>query len=254
MRKLCWERAVLIGQGACARVYRVEDTEGKVYACKISERAALLRKEADILRQVRGESAVLFYDYWESDGRGYLLIEYIAGENLDVYLKKHGRLKESQAVAIGIAVADALTGLQAGGETVVFRDIKPENILLCENGDIRLVDFGCLCGPGRNTEIAGTVGFAAPEQFKLNAEIGGFSDVYGLASTLRVLLGFGGSRRIRRLLDRCTLQEGQLRIPNLRVLGRLLEHLLKPRCTLTETEKAYGMGDLILVKNIWEKD
>ena len=252
---LQWIQAKEIGSGAFARVYLVEDEKGESYACKVSTRLNILRREAGLMKEVESEGIAGFIDYRESDGMGYLLMEYVKGENLEEYLRKNGPLPERLVIMVGITVAEVLDLIHKNEVCpIVFRDVKPGNLILEKGENVRLVDFGCACPMGVNLEVAGSVGYAAPEQMKTGTMLSPASDVYALGKTLQTLSGGKGSRMLRKVLERCTADEADERIPNMRWLIRLLHCCEKPYAGLTNMEKAVLRADFRVLKNIYEKD
>lgn len=252
---LQWNQAKEIGSGAFARVYLVEDEKGKKYACKVSSKMNVLRHEAGIHKEIESGGIAGFIDYRESAGKGFLLMEYVQGENMDEYLRANGPFPECLIIKFGITVAKVLDLMHKNADCpIVFRDVKPGNLILEKGENVRLVDFGCACLMGVNLEVAGSVGYAAPEQMKTGTMLSPASDVYALGKTLQTLSGGKGSRMLRKVLERCTADEADERIPNMRWLIRLLHCCEKPYAGLTNMEKAVLRADFRVLKNIYEKD
>lgn len=254
MRRLYWQNGVLLGRGAFGEVYRVEDTRGNIFACKISARKDILCREAQMLKELQSEVFARFYDYWEEGEKGFLLMECFSGINLDRYLRQKGPMTQKQVVDIGLMLAVALDRLHNSGKRpVIFRDIKPENLILDEKGMVRIVDLGCVCSMGKSQGVAGTMEFAAPEQLKPDGLIGTYCDVYGLGKTMLTLTGGRGSKRFRQIMKRCTETDPAMRIQNMGVLVQLLKNCRKPYFLLSDMDKAYLKGDVCVFKNILEK-
>lgn len=220
----------MLGKGAFSEVYRVkDDAAGAFWVCKVSSQVELAEHEAELLGKVNHP---LFPKYrgrglWQD--RHYLLMEYVCGGTLGDYVRKRGSLSVGRAVEIAMELAEGLCYLHEQSETIIFRDIKPENVMVQMDGKIRLVDLGCACVAGRaEYGRAGSPGYAAPEQLAEGCSVGAESDVYGLGKLLYFMLTgkemCGGRMEkcrhipggLMRLLYRATRQEPRKRIPDMR--------------------------------------
>ena len=166
----------LLGRGGMGVVYRATDTQsGETVAVKTLN-AEVLSHEPNILerylregesqRKINHPNIVKFITAVESYGHHYLVMEYVDGGSLQDLLAKHGHLSSQRAVEIGIDLADALTHAHHIG--IVYRDLKPANVLLTKNGIPRLTDFGIaqLADSSRLTQtgvLVGTVNYLSPE-------------------------------------------------------------------------------------------
>lgn len=270
----------LLGRGAFAAVYKVKEWRtGRFFACKVSEYKELLNNEFRNLKELRHPLFPQVYDYWEKDDVGIMRMEYIAGEGLDEMLARRKRFSVRQIARIGMELAEGLLYLHESENALLFRDIKPENIVVTQNGRVKLLDFGCVCEQGSERKTkAGSPGFAAPEQLAGEAT-GVTGDVYGLGQTLRVLRGEGvrgkaGSTRacgrfrmrrrpaqkgagryLDRVLEACVQEEAEKRLPDM----RSVMCALMPLCE----EKSIGRfkpkkkadpewGKIRCRKNIWK--
>ncbi len=137
------------------------------------------------------------YDYFIENGRHYLVMKYIGGENLEERLKRRKRpLNEKDAIEWAIQVCDALAYMHnRKPEPVIHRDIKPANLILAEDGRLWLVDFGLVrampsgrpqTNGGGKTVAIGTPGYSPPEQWLQEPEPR--SDIYALGTSLHHLL------------------------------------------------------------------
>lgn len=225
----------LLGQGAFSRVYWVEEVrEKEIFACKVSENAGLLEKEAGILAALRHPLFPEYFKQWQEAGLGFLLMEYVAGSSLEEMRARRGGFSERQVARVGMELAEGLLYLHERPEKLLFRDVKPANILIRQDGRVKLVDFGCVCSarekPG---SCAGSPGYAAPEQLREEGVLTTACDVYGLGQTMKIMLGAGekddfvkvrekrGTRRrlrksLLQILDACTRQEPCDRILDMR--------------------------------------
>ncbi|HLH75551.1 MAG TPA: protein kinase [Candidatus Binataceae bacterium] len=192
----------VIGVGGMGRVYMANDTRlaNRPVAVKemlvgegLHERKAVedFAREAAVLAPLSHPGIPNLIDYFAEGGRHYLVMEYIAGGDLQGWLDKQGpkfQVPEPQVLRWGRAILDVLSFLHAQQPPIVYRDLKPGNIMINKDGHAMLIDFGIarfLPPSGRGTQI-GSVGYAPPEQYlgKLEPR----SDLYSLAATMHHLL------------------------------------------------------------------
>ncbi|HYP41860.1 MAG TPA: protein kinase [Chloroflexia bacterium] len=154
---------------------------------------AAFRQEAQILSDLQHPNLPRVTDFFTEGGRPYLVMELIAGESLE---KKVDRLRgqpmeESLALKYGIQVCEVLEFLHTQDPPVIFRDVKPANIMIMPNEQIKLIDFGIARtykeGKRRDTMSMGTAAYAPFEQFG-KGQTDARSDIYSLAATLYHLL------------------------------------------------------------------
>lgn len=162
-----------LGEGGEGCVYLAEDESlSRRVALKCIRQAEKteeeIRREAAFLRDLRHPMLPIVYElFYESDW--YLAMEYIEGESLQHYLESHGRVEEAQGCLWADALLDVLCYLHTRKPPVIYRDLKPANIMVCRDGALKLVDFGGAVlksyGERREGRMAATVGYAAPEQW-----------------------------------------------------------------------------------------
>lgn len=186
-----YEVGGLLGVGATARVYRGRDRRlDRTVAIKVFNRDAVLveqrrrLREAGIHGSVDHPGIVGLLDSGAEDGRSYLVMEFVAGQNLSQRLLT-GPMPAGEVAAMAARLADALAHLHASG--VTHRDLKPANILLGEHGPL-IADFGIAhaLDVTRVTEtgtVVGTAAYMAPEQV-VGDPVGPPADVYSLGLIL----------------------------------------------------------------------
>lgn len=193
-----------LAQGGQSAVYLVADTldESKQYAIKEmseselspAEKAQALadfQREADMLRLLNHPALAKVYSTFVEETRHYMVMEYIAGRNLEVVLAEAGKpLPEADVVAWGIVLCDLLAYLHRQDPPIIYRDLKPSNIILKPDDTIKLIDFGIArfqqTGQSKDTVCLGTDGYAPIEQYSGKTEPR--SDLYALGATLYHLL------------------------------------------------------------------
>jgi len=154
------------------------------------EELARFEKEAIAAARLDHPNIVTIHDVDEENGRLFIVMEYVEGEDLDLHLRRRGALPVRRAAQIALEVARALEHAHAAG--VVHRDIKPGNILLGKQGKIKITDFGLAQDVGQREKnedgsVLGTPFYVSPEQAQgLPAD--GRSDIYSLGVTLYQML------------------------------------------------------------------
>jgi hypothetical protein len=196
----------LVGGGGMAWVYQVEELpvgSGKLWACKElrpqtqdkAERALarnLFEQEAELLRDLDHVNIPKIAGFFEENGRAYLVMEFVWGESLEKRLEAtNAPLLETDVLKWAIQLCDALTYLHTLQPPVIFRDIKPSNVMVTNTGLVKLIDFGIArtykVGKKKDTVAMGSENYAAPEQWG-KGQTDARSDVYGLGATMYHLL------------------------------------------------------------------
>ncbi len=182
-----------------AVVYRAWDrSAGRICAVKVP--GDLLSRDEEFRRRFRGEAQavislthpniVVVYDWGQIPPHHYIAMEYVGGGTLQDLMRRDGRLGEAVALGIAAEVADALA--YAHGRDVVHRDIKPHNILLTEDGHVKVADFGIArtldaTQLTRSGIVMGSAHYISPEQAR-GDQAGPASDQYALGVVLYEML------------------------------------------------------------------
>jgi serine/threonine protein kinase len=183
------------GQGA---VFEAVGEDGAVYAVKemldnftdpLDRAAAVARfaAEAATLRQLAHPRIPRVYGSFNDEGRHYLVMEFVRGEDLDELVAREGAQPEARVLEWADELCDVLGFLHDQG--VIYRDMKPSNVMLEQpGGTIKLIDFGIakLFQPTERGTQIGTPGYAPPEQYQGLATR--LSDIYAIGATLHHLL------------------------------------------------------------------
>ena len=187
-----------LGVGGMATVYLAEDSSlGRKVALKVmAERYAedgefveRFRREAQAAARLNHPNIIAVYDRGEADGRPYIAMEYLQGRTLKQVIQAEGPLPPERAIAIAMQV---LAGLRYAHEHgVVHRDVKPHNVLVGDDGRIKVTDFGIAhAGDPQMTEvgsIVGTAQYLSPEQAR-GRGVGPQTDIYSLGVVLYEML------------------------------------------------------------------
>jgi serine/threonine protein kinase len=187
----------LLGRGGMGEVYCADDLElGQRVAIKLlpegweqdAARLARLRSEVRLARSVSHPHVCRVYDIGEIEGRRFLSMEYIDGEDLESLLRRIGRLPPDKAAEIGLQICQGLAAIHENG--ILHRDLKPANLMLDTRGRIRIADFGLASlvedRPERGL-MQGTPAYMAPEQLGA-MEVSIQTDLYALGLILYKLL------------------------------------------------------------------
>jgi serine/threonine protein kinase len=195
-----------VGKGGMGAVYRAEDTQlgNRKVAVKemsqsnlspqeIVEAAEAFKREAHMLAGLQHPNLPNIYDHFFEGERWYLVMSFIQGETLEDYLDKAngGKLPVGEALQIGIQLCTVLNYLHTQQPPIIFRDLKPSNVMLTQDGHLYLIDFGIArhfkAGQTKDTAAYGSAGYSSPEQYG-KAQTTLQSDIYSLGALLHQML------------------------------------------------------------------
>ncbi len=187
-----------LGGGGMKLVYLAEDMRLASRPCALAEMVdsftdptmqqqavAAFQREADMLAQLSNEHIPRVFDRFSEQNRHYLVMEFIDGITLEDELKSNGgKLDAARVIDAALQILDTLQYLHNLEPPVVYRDLKPSNVMLGRNGQVKLIDFGIarFFLPQSNATMIGTQGYAPPEQYRGRAE--SRSDLYALGATM----------------------------------------------------------------------
>ena len=197
----------LVAGGGMAWVYEVEEMRADggraVWAMKelridpddahtAAESRAMFSQEANILVALRHPNLPQVSAFFDEGGRSYLIMEFIHGESLEKRLERaNAPLLEGEVLDWAVQICDVLTYLHGQPQPVIFRDLKPSNVMVTLEGRVKLIDFGIArtykSGQRRDTVTMGSENYAAPEQWG-QAQTDPRADIYGLGATMYHLL------------------------------------------------------------------
>lgn len=187
-----------LGGGGMKLVYLAEDLRLAARRCALAEvidnftnsdaqRQAIeaFQREADMLARLNNEHIPRVFDRFSEQNHHYLVMEYVDGSTLEEEIKRTGgRLAEPRVIDIALQILDTLAYLHGLEPPVIYRDLKPSNVMMMANGQAKLIDFGIArhFQPQQNATMIGTQGYAPPEQYRGKVELR--SDLYALGATM----------------------------------------------------------------------
>ncbi len=231
----------VIGQGGMGAVYVGQDTQlgDRIVAIKEMSQSSLnpqetqdatenFKQEAHLLASLHHPHLPSIYDHFGNAGRWYLVMSFIKGETLEEYITQQPgkKLVSKEVIQIGQQLCDVLDYLHTHQPPIIFRDLKPSNIMRTNTGHIYLIDFGIarFFKPEqvKDTASYGSAGYSPPEQYG-QAQTTERSDIYSLGATLyKLLSGYNPSRSPFHLPALTSLVPG-LPIPLTTLITQMLE-------------------------------
>lgn len=247
--------AAVLGGGGMGTVYQARDLnftdvrrlvaikEMHTLATDGALRASMLktfRREANILAALSHPAIVKIYDYFDLNDRAYLVMEYVNGSDLELLITKTKDLPVDKIIEWAIDLCDVLEYLHSQKpDPIVFRDMKPSNVMIDSLGRVRLIDFGIAKTfvSGVKHTMIGTEGYSAPEQYK--GDVTPQSDIYSLGATLHHLL----TRKDPRLEPPFSFHERPIQDYNLNASPRLVR-VIEKALSFKAEDRYRSCGDM----------
>lgn len=198
-----YEILKLVGQGGMSKVYLAMDKRlNKQWAVKEIEKRAKDRNneiviqsaiaEANLIKQLDHPAIVRIVDIIDNGNVIYIIEDYIEGETLGTILENNGAQPQELVIEWAMQICEALEYLHTRKPAIIYRDMKPANVMLKPDGNIKVIDFG-IAREYKDQSLAdtvslGTKGYAAPEQFGGKGQTDARTDIYCLGVTLYHLL------------------------------------------------------------------
>ena len=195
-----------LGAGSSGVVYLLEDLRCRSGCLALKELAPeslppeevqqfldMFQRETDFLKSLHHKGLPRFMDSFSHGGSYYIVMEHIEGETLDVLMQRNGRpFTPREVTPWALQIAEILDYLHTRLPfPVIFRDLKPSNIMLTPGGEIKLIDFGIAryfsANKVKDTYCMGTPGFSAPEQYG-SGQSDARTDIFSFGATLYFLL------------------------------------------------------------------
>lgn len=266
-----------LGQGGMGTVYMARDLRLANRYCVVKKlrddffreedkKKALefFQREAEVLSPLKHPNIVSITDSFDEEDNYYLVMEYVEGENLHQMLNKRGEpFPEEQVLQWAIQIADVLNFLHSNDPKVIYRDLKPSNVMIDTKDRVKLVDFGIArpyAKDSDNTHVV-SAGYSPPEQYWGAADPR--SDIYALGATMHFLLTGQEplalqvcsprkinptiSEHIDQIVQRATAQDVWLRYQTATEMQRELEYIPRQKPRLKLVQAAAGVVGLVAV-------
>ncbi len=194
-----------IGRGGMGAVYRVRRTsDNSIWALKemrlppntppeeVEDNHKLFQQEVELLRRLHHPNLIVVSDYFEQSGRPTMVMEFVPGQTLETRIHDaNAPLLEQEVIGYGIQLCRVLHYLHTLNPPIIYRDLKPSNIMITPEGVLKLIDFGVArtykVRKSKDTVAMGSAGYAPPEQYG-KGQTDARSDIYALGATLLHLL------------------------------------------------------------------
>jgi len=192
----------MLGTGGMGVIYLAEDSATGNSPCvvkqlnskysdpeEMAEAVRLFKREAHLLKTLNHPGVVRFFDHYSTeDGKYYLVMDYVRGSSLESVINDFGPFDEDDAVKVGIQICEVLEYLHEQDPPIIYRDLKPSNLMLTPEGQIVFIDFGIARTfmPKESATRVVTAGYSPPEQYFGKPETR--SDLYALGATLGHLI------------------------------------------------------------------
>ena len=268
-----------VGAGGFGSVYKAKDTLSGDHLVAIKEVKLLglhqqamieatnaFEREVSLLSQLDHPNLPHLYEHFRSPGHWYLVMDFIVGETLEEYQSKapNRRLLLSEVLDIGLQLCTVLDYLHSQQPPIVFRDLKPANIMRTPRGQLYLIDFGIARyfkpGQAKDTVALGSLGYAAPEQYG-KAQTTPRADIYSLGAVLHQLLTTRDPSeapfRFTPLRPKSHADPGSLTMSIVDVLVNKLEALIASMLDMDVNKRpadiAYVKQELHVVNTLWSE-
>ncbi len=258
MRKIWnnqYEQLRKIGEGASGRVMLARDLHlNRLVAIKEMEQIREIRREMELLKALKHPGLPDIYDYFEEDRHGFLVMEYVEGVTLKEYLEQHGKPELTQAIVWMKELLDILVYLHEQHPAVVYRDLKPANLIIQEEGHLKLIDLGGAffrCHNQSEERVSiGTPGYSAPEQWNgIQADVS--CDIFSFGAVAHELLT--GVNPLKPPYERRPVRRYDRRIPvsyEQMIQKCTREHPMERYASMREVLKA--LEDCETIKRRWK--
>lgn len=195
-----YEVTGLIGKGGMSQVFRARDRvtgadlaikEALKTGTKDSQTAELgLSVEGNLLKRLSNPHLPKIYEVIEDRDDIMIVMDYVEGQSLDKVIRQFGAVSPEKVIEWGIQICDVFHYLHTQNPPIIYRDMKPANVILQPNGNIMMIDFGTArrwkvdANRTSDTMLIGTEGFAAPEQFGGMGQSDARTDIFCLGATM----------------------------------------------------------------------
>lgn len=255
------------GKGGNGQVYKVWDLHlEKEWAMKILEEKYLLCGKSDwgeeeitelqVLKKINHPNFPRIVDAFEEDDQKVLIMDFIYGVTLQEIIEKRS-LEERKILSIGKQIGEAILYLHQYHPVLLYLDLKPSNIIVEENGRVKLIDLGSVRRKGSRGDVSGSFGYASPEQRKGEKEgslLREESDIFSFGLVLYAM-AVGNCRRLP-MIEEDRKYGVFVRKDNPAIsigLERIIEKCTRGNCEKRYTSMREVMGEIENLEKIYEK-
>ena len=257
-----YEIQTMIGVGGMSKVYLAMDRHlNKLWAVKEISKNAVVNKEvvaqsaideANMIKKLDHVALPRIVDILEDRDVIYVIMDYIEGTSLMDELDQRGAQPQDTVIYWAKQLCEVLDYLHTQNPPIIYRDLKPGNIMMKPDGNLKLIDFGIAReykpGNARDTVALGTRGYAAPEQISNRVQTDARTDIYALGVTLHQLL----TGEDPTLSERPLFEFPPIREINPSLSGGL-EYVIQ-KCTMLNPEERYqSCAELLYALNHYEE-
>ena len=233
------ELCILADTEKCKTTLMRNNDTGQLVVKKIMNKAALDVYEQ--LKPIKNKNLVKIFDCYIDEDKCIEIEDFINGRRLDDYVTNQ-KIDYNQCIQLTVDICMALEELHKMG--IVHRDIQPKNILISNEGTLKLIDFDISrkqhIGKNKDTELLGTAGYAAPEQYGFS-QTSEKSDIYSIGIVLKEICeksNISADGKLKDIIDKCTQMDPDNRFQNVK---QLKDALLQ--CWSVENEGSTHMYD-----------
>lgn len=251
----------VIGRGGMSTVYlAINERANKPWAVKEVRRRDFRelqvdKKEIEMMKKLRHPGLPAIVDVIEERDALLIVMDYVEGRSLEDLLEEYGAQPEERVLAWAKQLCDVLDYLHRQSPPIIYRDMKPANVMLKPDGTVTLIDFGAAREyreeRGKDTVCLGTRGYAAPEQYELAGQSDMRTDIYCLGVTLFQLLTGESPHQLRpvrecdpglsagleAVLEKCTRVKKEERYRSCRELSYALAHYWEQDAAYVKRQK-----------------
>ena len=208
-----YEILELIGEGGMSRVYLCKNTRLDSL-CAVKEIKNELQDsyefkcEVDILKGLNHPGIPRIFDFFQENGSYYIIEDYVEGKTLREIIEKRSPIKKETLYDTLNKLCDILIYLHSFNPPIIYRDLKPSNIMITPKGEVKLIDFGIarIYKPDKDkdTVFLGSLGYIAPELYN-GSQSNILTDIYCLGATIKALkeLTKGRDENLQRVVNKC---------------------------------------------------
>lgn len=236
----CYQKIRKLGEGGMGEVFLVKHLKNKkLYAMKIFSSQEKAERERKFMEKMVSFDGIAHLVAWgKSKEKVFLIIDYISGISLMDYQRKKRKISGFKILCWSIDLCKILKQFHQDSPSIIYRDLKPQHLILKKNGKLFLIDFGISAWEGEIVKPYGTKGFASPEQFRLRQPAIKAMDIYSFGKVLEFCLEkCSNEKKLKKLAEKCTKKDRKERFGTFEIIEKRLKKMLfyKIYCVVIST-------------------